>query len=99
MIGDNVHVGHGAIIHCSKVGDDVLIGSNATLLDGAEVGKSCVIGANALVREGMEIPDGSFVVGVPAEIKGRVSPELVAMMESGNSEYALLAQKYKEQGL
>ena len=99
IIGDNVHIGHGVIIHCSRVGNNVLIGNNATLLDEAEIGNSCLIGANSLVSERMKIPDGSFVVGVPAEVKGKVSPELLAKIELGVREYVWLAQKYKEQGL
>ena len=96
---DNVHVGHGAVVHCSKVGDNVLIGMNASILDGAEIGNFCVIGANSVVVEGMKIPDNSFVVGVPAKIKGKTSEDLINMIEVGVREYVKKAKEYKDAGL
>jgi len=96
VIGDNVHIGHGAVVHCSKIGNNVLIGINATILDNAEIGSFCVIGANSLVSEDMIIPDKSFVVGVPARIKGEVSQELIDRIESGVSAYVKLGQEYKK---
>ena len=68
QIGENVSVGHGAVVHGAHIGENSIIGMNATVLDGAKIGKNCLIGANALVRNGMEIPDNSLVVGVPANI-------------------------------
>jgi carbonic anhydrase/acetyltransferase-like protein (isoleucine patch superfamily) len=99
VIGDNVHIGHGAVVHCSKVGDNALIGNNATILDGAEIGNFCIIGANSLVGEGMKIPDRSFVVGVPAVIKGEISAAQMARIEIGVNSYLKLTQKYKGQAL
>ena len=99
VIGNNVHVGHGAVVHCSKVGDNVLIGMNASILDGAEIGNFCVIGANSVVVEGMKIPDNSFVVGVPAKIKGKTSEDLINMIEVGVREYVKKAKEYKDAGL
>ena len=68
-VGDNVTVGHQAMLHGCEVGEGSLIGIGAVVLNGAKIGKGCLIGANALVPEGMEIPDGSLVVGSPAKIK------------------------------
>lgn len=68
VIGKNVSVGHGAIIHAAQVGDYVIVGMNSTILDGAEIGSGSIVGANALVKEGMKVPEGSLVVGVPAKI-------------------------------
>jgi carbonic anhydrase/acetyltransferase-like protein (isoleucine patch superfamily) len=70
-IGDRVIIGHGAVLNCRKIGDNVLIGMNATILHDAEIGSNCVIGAGCLVSQGMKVPDHSFVVGVPGKIKGR----------------------------
>jgi len=99
-IGDNIIVGHCAVINCRSIGNNVLIGMNATLLHGAEIGSFCIIGANCLVSQGMKIPDNSFVVGVPAEIKGQVSPQqLLRWTQEGPENYAKLAEQYKEQGL
>ena len=67
-IGEYVTIGHGAIIHCSSIGDRTLIGMGAILLPGAKIGSDCVIGAGALVTGKMDIPDGSLVVGSPAKV-------------------------------
>jgi carbonic anhydrase/acetyltransferase-like protein (isoleucine patch superfamily) len=98
-IGDDCIIGHGAVIHCRRVGSNVLIGNNATILDGAEVGNYCIIAAGSLVPPGMKIPDESLVMGNPAKIKGKVPPERLAMLKAGAGGYARLAQQYKEQGL
>jgi carbonic anhydrase/acetyltransferase-like protein (isoleucine patch superfamily) len=97
-IGDEVHIGHGAVVNCHKVGNNVLIGMNATILHDAEIGNFCIIGANCLVSEGMKIPDNSFVVGVPGKIKGRVSPEQSFWVKDASKSYARIVKLYKEQG-
>jgi len=99
VIGDRVQIGHGAVIHCSRIGNHVLIGSNATILGGAEIGDSCLIAANALVRNEMKIPNDSVVAGVPAEVKGKITPEQVARIEVGIDAYLRRTQEYKQQGL
>lgn len=99
VIGDDVLIGHGAIVHCESIGDHVLVGINATLLDGTEIGDYCIIGANAMVSEGMKIPSRSFVVGVPAQIKRELTAERVESLKDIGRFYARLAQEYKKQGL
>lgn len=98
-IGDNVHIGHGAVINCRRIGSNVLIGMNSTILHDAEIGDFCIIGAGCLVRQGMKIPDKSFVAGVPGEIKGEASPEQLWWVEEGPQIYVELVKRYKEQGL
>ena len=98
-IGDRVHIGHGAVINCRRIGSNVLIGMNSTILHDAEIGDFCIIGAGCLVRQGMKIPDKSFVAGVPGEIKGEASPEQLWWVEEGPQIYAELVKRYKEQGL
>ena len=98
VIEDNVLIGHSAVIHCSKIGRNVLIGINATILDFVEIGDYCIIGANAMVGERMKIPDRSFVVGVPAEIKKELTPPQLQMLEQTGGFYSQLGQEYKEQG-
>ena len=97
-IGDEVHVGHGAVINGYKIGNNVLIGMNATILHDAEIGNACIIGANCLVGEGMKIPDDSFVVGVPGKIKGKVSSDQSFWVEDASKSYAKVVKLYKEQG-
>jgi len=67
-IGSYVTVGHAAVVHACTVGDEVLIGMGATVLDGAIIGDQSLIGAGALVAPGMRVPAGSLVLGVPGKV-------------------------------
>lgn len=97
-IGDNVIIGHGVVVHGRKIGNNNLIGNNATILDNSVIGSFCVIGAGCLVSQGMQIPDKSFVVGVPAEIKRQISPEMLQRLQGGSKSYSELLKQYKELG-
>jgi carbonic anhydrase/acetyltransferase-like protein (isoleucine patch superfamily) len=68
LVGNWVTVGHGAIVHACKIGDETIVGMGAIVLDGAVVGRQCLIGAKALVTQGMKIPAGSLVLGSPAKV-------------------------------
>jgi carbonic anhydrase/acetyltransferase-like protein (isoleucine patch superfamily) len=98
-IGDNTIIGHGAVVHCRKIGSNVLVGNNATLLDGAEIADFCIIGAGSVIAPETKIADESLVIGIPARIKGQISQEQLAQLRLGPDIYAKLAQKYKQQGL
>lgn len=76
-IGDRVTVGHNAVLHGCTVEDDVLIGMNSTVLNGAVVGRGSLVAAGALVPEGMVVPPNSLVAGVPAKVKRTFTPEEV----------------------
>ena len=76
-IGENVTVGHGAIVHGCTIGDNSLIGMGAILLNGCRIGKNCIIAAGALVTQGCEVPDNSLVMGNPGRIKRAVTEEEV----------------------
>ena len=67
-------MGHSAIVHACNVGDEVLVGMGAVILDGAVVGKQSLIGAKALVKQGMKIPAGSLVLGAPAKVVRKLTP-------------------------
>ena len=75
VIGNYVTVGHSAIVHACQVGDEVLIGMGAVVLDGAIIGRQSLIGAKALVTQGMKIPPGSLVLGAPAKIVRQLTPK------------------------
>ena len=92
-IGNNVTVGHGAIVHCAAVGDNTLVGMGAVLLDGAVIGKDCVIGAGAVVKENAQVPDGTMLVGVPAKPVRSLSPEQLEQLHA-NSPYVALSKGY-----
>ena len=74
-IGNNVSIGHGAIVHGCTVGDNTLIGMGAIVMDKAVIGKNCIVAAGALVVGGTVVPDGSMVMGSPAKIKRQTTPE------------------------
>lgn len=67
-LGDDVSVGHGAIVHGATVGDRVIIGMGAIILDGAKIGDDCIIAAGAVVTGKMDAPSGSLIVGSPATV-------------------------------
>ena len=67
VVGKGCTIGHKAMLHGCILGENVLIGMGATVLNGARIGRNCIVGANALVREGAEFPDGSLIVGMPAK--------------------------------
>ena len=96
-VGQNVTVGHNAMLHGCTIGDGSLVGINAVVLNGASVGRGCLIGANALVTEGMEIPDGSLVLGSPAKIKSQLSPEQQVGLMQNAEHYIRNAQRYSAQ--
>lgn len=68
IIGKRTAIGHRAVVHGSRIEDDVLIGMGAIVLNGAKIGSGSLIAAGAVVREGMVIPPNSLVVGVPGRI-------------------------------
>lgn len=96
-VGQNVTVGHNAMLHGCTIGDGSLVGINAVVLNGAKVGKGCLIGANALVTEGMEIPDGSLVLGSPGKIKSRLSEEQQQGLLLSAEHYVHNGHRYLEQ--
>ena len=98
IINNNVIIGHGAVVHCQKIGSNVLIGNNVTLLDGAEIGDSCIVGAGALVLPDTKVPKNSVVMGVPAQVKEKVTKEQRDKIKQGSAFYAKLARQYLEQG-
>ena len=80
IIGDDVTVGHSAVVHGCVVEDRCLIGMGAILLNGCRVGTGSIVAAGALVPEGMVIPPGSMVMGMPAKVKRPLTPEEDALI-------------------
>lgn len=93
-IGNDVIVGHGAIIHGATVDDNTLVGMRSTILNNARVGKFCVIGAHALVTAGTEIPDYSLVLGSPAKIIRKLNDEEIKKVKLNAVVYVKKKNEY-----
>lgn len=98
-IGNNIVIGHGAVVHCRRVGNNVLIGNNATVLDGAEIGDYSIIGAGCLIPPNTKIPEKSVVIGVPGHVKSQLTEEQQKELNLGAATYTDLAHRYKQKGL
>ena len=94
IIGDNVTVGHLAMLHSCEIGDGTLIGIGAVVLSRARVGKHCLIGANALITEGKVIPDGSLVMGQPGKVVKTLDAGQIAALEGSAEHYVQNWKRY-----
>ena len=95
-IGDNVTVGHGAILHSCTVGSNSLIGMGAIVLSGAVIGENCIIAAGALVPQGAVIPDGSLAMGSPAKVRRQLTEDDIAANRASAQLYVRESRAYKE---
>ena len=98
-LGDYVTVGHSAVVHACRVGNETLVGMGATILDGAVVGSQCIVGANALVKQGQEIPDGSMAVGSPARVIRKLTDEERAGLKGWATKYVANAAYCLKKGI
>ena len=99
VIGSDVSVGHGAIVHGCTIGDGTLVGVGATVLDGAKVGARCLIGAGAVVTGKADIPDEMMVIGSPAKAVRALTPEEVASLAKNAREFVQIGRDLAAQGL
>lgn len=93
-IGDEVTIGHRVTVHGCTIGNRILIGMGAIILDDAEVGDDCMIGAGSLVTKGMKIPSGSLVYGSPARVIRQLNPEELAFLKQSAENYVQDAKNY-----
>jgi carbonic anhydrase/acetyltransferase-like protein (isoleucine patch superfamily) len=99
VIGDNVTVGHGSVLHGAKIGNNVLIGMHTTLGIFSEIGDDCMIGAHSMVKDYFKVPPKSLVVGVPARIKRAVSRKEIERILTAATFYVELSRDFKKRGL
>ncbi len=95
VVGENVTVGHQVMLHGCTVGDGSLIGIGAVVLNGAKIGKHCLVGAGALVTEGKEFPDGSMIIGSPAKVVRKLTPEQIDGLRASAQHYVDNARRYR----
>lgn len=95
-VGENVTVGHMALLHGCEIGDGCLVGMGAMVMNGAKVGASCLIGAGALVTEGKEIPPRSLVLGRPGKVVRELDDATVASLLASAERYRAQARRHRE---
>ncbi|MBR4356217.1 MAG: gamma carbonic anhydrase family protein [Elusimicrobiaceae bacterium] len=95
FIGKGVSIGHGAVVHGSKIGDNCLIGMNAVVME-SEIGANCVIAAGAVVPAGKNIPAGSLVMGVPAKVVRQLDEDEVNAIMKNAHDYVQAITLYKD---
>ncbi|UCF79375.1 MAG: gamma carbonic anhydrase family protein [Candidatus Eiseniibacteriota bacterium] len=97
VIGDGVTIGHGCILHGSRLGNNCLIGMGAVIMDGAEIGEGCIVASGSVVLQGTRIEPGTLVAGIPAVKKKEVGEGALAEIRKSAAEYAELASWYREE--
>jgi len=95
ILGKYITVGHSAVLHGCKIGDNSLIGMGAVVLDDAVIGENSIIGAEALIPEGKEIPPGSLVIGIPGKVVRALSSEEIRSIRRNADLYYQLSKKYR----
>ena len=96
VIGDEVTVGHGAILHGCTIQSRVLVGMGATVMDHAVVSEYCIVGAGAVVTPGTEIPSGHLVTGTPARVVRELTDDERREIDAAAPRYVQLAIRHAE---
>ncbi|MCB1279445.1 gamma carbonic anhydrase family protein [Prosthecobacter sp.] len=99
VLGDRVSVGHRAVVHACTVEDEVLVGTGAIIMDGAQIGARSIVAAGALVTKNTIIPEGSLVMGSPARVVRALSPEERQANAKLALKYVEVSRRYRELGL
>ena len=94
-IGDNVLVGHNAVVHCSHIGDNTLIGMGSIVMGYSEIGENVVIGAGTFLPQHKRIPSNSLVFGNPAQIVRALRDDEIEALRDAAGNYADLGAEYK----
>ena len=98
VIGDDVTVGHSAVLHGATIGDRVLIGMGAKVLDRSTIGSESLVAAGAVVREGFQVPEGTLVAGVPAKVVRELTDEERRMVAQGALNYESYVARFRAGG-
>lgn len=96
VLGERISVGHNAVLHGCTIEDDVLVGMNSTVLNGARVGTGSLVAAGAVVPQGMVVPPGSLVAGVPARVRRELTEDEKAGIKANGEGYLLLARAHRD---
>ncbi|MFH1520073.1 MAG: gamma carbonic anhydrase family protein [Candidatus Micrarchaeota archaeon] len=94
IIGDDVAVGHNAVLHSCEIAGNCIIGMGAILLSRSKIGKNCIVGAGSVITEGTEIPDNSIVMGIPGKVVKQITDEHKTRIKRNIEEYIRLNKEY-----
>lgn len=95
IIGDDVTIGHGAIVHACTIKNRVLIGMGAIVMDGVIVEEDCIVGAGSLLPPNKKYPKGHLIVGSPAKAVRELTSDEVASIKDSATHYVKVASNYK----
>ena len=98
-IGDDVTIGHGAIVHGCTIGNCTLIGMGSVIMTGAVIGEHCIVGAGSLVVGGTVVPDRSLIMGRPAKVVRQIREEEIGVIQENADKYVELAAEYIADGM
>jgi len=96
-VGQNVTVGHKAMLHGCTIGSLTLIGMGATVLNHTTIGRNCLIGAGALIPEGKTIPDGSLVIGVPGRVVRALTQKEIDRLDWSARHYQDAMRRFRDE--
>ena len=96
IIGKNVTIGHGTIIHGCSISDNVLVGMGSIILNNAKIGNNTIIGAGSLITQGKEFPEGVLILGNPAKVVRKLTQAEIESIQCSADNYVRLSKKYKK---
>lgn len=97
IIGDNVTIGHGAIIHGCNIENNVLVGMGSIILNDAKIAKNTIIGAGSLITQGKVFPEGVLILGNPAKVIRSLTEDEIKSIKRSADTYVALSKKYIKQ--
>jgi carbonic anhydrase/acetyltransferase-like protein (isoleucine patch superfamily) len=94
VVGADCTIGHNAILHSCQIGERVLIGMGAIVLNGARIGRNSLVGAGSLVTENKSFPEGSLIVGSPAKVVRALDQATIAALQASSDRYVANWRRY-----
>jgi len=99
VMEEECHIGHGAVIHCARIGRDALVGIHAVIMDTAVVGEQAIVAAKAFVKVADVVPPRVLVAGVPARVRRTLTDDDIAWKRRGTALYIELARRALDGGM
>ncbi len=94
ILGEDCHIGHGAVVHQAELGKHVLVGKNAVIMNWTKIGDDCIIGSGCVVPQKRIIEPNSLVIGVPGKVVGKVSEDQKEYSLNATKLYQTLPKRY-----